>query len=308
MTAIGEKIASLRREANMTQADLGDALCVTAQAISKWERGQAEPDISTLLRIAELFHVSTDELLKGDAISASDTPPAEEESPLCTEAEPAAEATPAPVQEKTMEEPVGNCAVCKQPVLPDEVGKKTPALLCKKCLNRNAPVGTCMTCGQTVTCRTLATKPPIIRCQSCAEGKPKLRTARSSSEENERTGSSYWNSSSPVRREFAKQARQQAQDSYYARTAILAVLYTVCYLVIVVLLSRGMVDSFLTTGSLGGGFSAYWALTSINQIVCTIACLLIASRKGRNGVGWLFGGLFLGNVGLLIISFLSDKE
>ena len=306
MTAIGEKIASLRREANMTQADLGDALCVTAQAISKWERGQAEPDISTLLRIAQLFHVSTDELLKGDAVPTSDAPPAEENT-SDTEEETEAEAMPATIQETESKEPIGTCAVCKQPVLPDEVGKKAPALLCKKCLNRNAPVGTCMTCGQTVTCLTLATKPPIIRCQSCTEGKPKLRTSRSS-EENDRSGASYWNSSSPVRSEFAKQARQQAQDSYYARTAILSVLYTVCYLVIAVLLARGMIDSILTTGSLEGGFSAYWALTSINQIICTIACLLIASRKGRNGVGWLFGGMFLGNVGLLIISFLSDKE
>ncbi len=170
MTAIGEKIASLRREANMTQADLGDALCVTAQAISKWERGQAEPDISTLLRISELFHVSMDELLKGDSTPAPEAPPAGAETAAhAVVAEGMAEPAPAPapVQEKIKEAPVGNCAVCKQPVSPDEVGRRTPILLCNTCLHRKTPVGSCMKCGREVCPADLSTAPPIVICNRC---------------------------------------------------------------------------------------------------------------------------------------------
>lgn len=179
MTTIGEKIASLRREANMTQADLGDALCVTAQAISKWERGQAEPDISTLLRIAELFHVSMDELLKGDSAPAPEAPPAGAETAVNVGgAEGAAEPAPAPapVQEKIKEAPVGNCAVCKQPVSPDEVGRRTPILLCRTCLHRKTPVGTCMKCGREVCPADLSTAPPIMICEHC-QSDPHSNTA-----------------------------------------------------------------------------------------------------------------------------------
>lgn len=63
MQTLGERIASYRRAANMTQAELAEACSVTAQAVSKWENDLTAPDISLLPKLAELFHITTDELL-----------------------------------------------------------------------------------------------------------------------------------------------------------------------------------------------------------------------------------------------------
>lgn len=42
-------------------------------------------------------------------------------------------------------------------------------------------------------------------------------------------------------------------------------------------------------------------------IISTILCPIIAGYKGRSVLGWIFGGLFLGLIGLIIISFLPSK-
>ncbi len=63
MRRIGQTIARLRREHNMTQMALADAMGVSFQAVSNWERGQSMPDISKLPELAELFSTSIDELL-----------------------------------------------------------------------------------------------------------------------------------------------------------------------------------------------------------------------------------------------------
>ncbi len=60
---IGEKICQLRKDRGMTQEMLAEQLVISAQAISKWERGIANPDIELIPRIAKLFGISTDELL-----------------------------------------------------------------------------------------------------------------------------------------------------------------------------------------------------------------------------------------------------
>jgi len=60
---IGDKIALLRKQNNMTQEELANKLSVTPQAVSKWENGITSPDISLLGSIAQLFHITTDELL-----------------------------------------------------------------------------------------------------------------------------------------------------------------------------------------------------------------------------------------------------
>lgn len=45
----------------------------------------------------------------------------------------------------------------------------------------------------------------------------------------------------------------------------------------------------------------------INTIISTIACPIIASHKNRSVVGWLFGGFFLGLIGLIIVACLKSK-
>lgn len=55
MKSVGERIAELRKEKNMTQETLAAALNVSSQAISKWENNASMPDISLLPRIADAF-------------------------------------------------------------------------------------------------------------------------------------------------------------------------------------------------------------------------------------------------------------
>ena len=75
---IGEKIAELRREKGVTQAELADQLHFTRQAVSNWERGVTEPDAHTLPVLAAYFGITTDELL--GAAPVRNAPPAPEKT------------------------------------------------------------------------------------------------------------------------------------------------------------------------------------------------------------------------------------
>ena len=59
---LGRNIRRLRLEHGMTQRQLAWHLLVSVQAVSKWERGQAYPDLALLIPIARLFDVTLDEL------------------------------------------------------------------------------------------------------------------------------------------------------------------------------------------------------------------------------------------------------
>ena len=60
---IGEKIKELRKAQDITQDKLADYLKISYQAVSKWEKGVALPDITLLPKLANFFGVSADELL-----------------------------------------------------------------------------------------------------------------------------------------------------------------------------------------------------------------------------------------------------
>lgn len=64
MSEISEKIYTLRMQAHMTQADFAERMDVSRQTVSKWELGVALPEMDKLVAISNLFHVSTDYLLK----------------------------------------------------------------------------------------------------------------------------------------------------------------------------------------------------------------------------------------------------
>jgi len=66
MTHFNEKIKKLRKQSDMTQEQLAEYMCVSPQAISRWETGATCPDISALPQLAELFDVTIDELLGVD--------------------------------------------------------------------------------------------------------------------------------------------------------------------------------------------------------------------------------------------------
>ena len=63
---MGKFIAVMRKANGMTQQELGDKLMVSDNTVSKWERDERMPDISLLPAIAEVFGITTDELLRGE--------------------------------------------------------------------------------------------------------------------------------------------------------------------------------------------------------------------------------------------------
>ncbi len=62
---IGHNIVALRRGAGLKQSELAERLNYSDKAVSKWECGDAVPDILTLTRISEMFGVTLDWLVKG---------------------------------------------------------------------------------------------------------------------------------------------------------------------------------------------------------------------------------------------------
>ncbi len=63
--AFGNFIRELRLEKGLSQAQLGEACGVSNKAVSKWENGASKPSMDTLRRLADLFGVTTEELLAG---------------------------------------------------------------------------------------------------------------------------------------------------------------------------------------------------------------------------------------------------
>lgn len=73
----GENIYRLRTEKNMSQGDLADALEVSRQSVSKWENNSAVPELEKVVKMAQIFEVTIDELITGQvpALSGSSTEP-----------------------------------------------------------------------------------------------------------------------------------------------------------------------------------------------------------------------------------------
>lgn len=59
---IGPMLKKLRRECDMTQADVAKKLNVSQQAVQKWESGTNEPDFKTAFKIASMFGVTVEAL------------------------------------------------------------------------------------------------------------------------------------------------------------------------------------------------------------------------------------------------------
>ena len=65
MNDIAAHLKDLRREKKLSQEALAQALHVTRQTVSAWERGVARPDVDTLLRLAQVLEVEPERLLYG---------------------------------------------------------------------------------------------------------------------------------------------------------------------------------------------------------------------------------------------------
>ena len=63
---IGNKIKEARNGAELTQDQAAEKIMVSRQTISNWETGNTIPDIASVIKMSDLYHISLDELLKGD--------------------------------------------------------------------------------------------------------------------------------------------------------------------------------------------------------------------------------------------------
>lgn len=63
-----EKLLTLRKAKNLTQEQLAEKLNVSRQSISKWESGQATPELEKIVALSAVFDVTTDYLLKSSEI------------------------------------------------------------------------------------------------------------------------------------------------------------------------------------------------------------------------------------------------
>jgi len=63
---LSERLHQLRKEADFSQEYVAEKLEVSRQALSKWENGQANPDINNIKKLSELYGKSTDYILFGE--------------------------------------------------------------------------------------------------------------------------------------------------------------------------------------------------------------------------------------------------
>ncbi len=70
---VAEKLVYLRKENKMTQAELAEKLNYSDKSVSKWERGEALPDIEVIVKIGKLFNVSLDYIVSEDDVKVPTT-------------------------------------------------------------------------------------------------------------------------------------------------------------------------------------------------------------------------------------------
>lgn len=118
---LGEKICALRKNSGMTQAELGNKLGVTYQAVSKWERADSLPDFEMMSKIAKLFGVPISYFESGGEL-----------------AEVGAEATAVYGLNSQLlsKDVLGVCTVCGKFVNRGDVADNSGKLVCKSCLKR----------------------------------------------------------------------------------------------------------------------------------------------------------------------------
>lgn len=73
MLHLSENLKKYRLLKNLTQEDVTEYLGITAQSVSKWERGESYPDITFLPALANIFETSVDLLIGMDTIRAEET-------------------------------------------------------------------------------------------------------------------------------------------------------------------------------------------------------------------------------------------
>ena len=119
----GQLIAYHRKRLKLTQAELGEKVNVTAQAVSKWEKGLSEPDLATIQKLGKIFEIDVTEFFAEEPAevavgSGSHEGAFEEAAPAISSHEEAAPAS-YPMSGTVPSEPkiiVGYCDRCKRPI------------------------------------------------------------------------------------------------------------------------------------------------------------------------------------------------
>ncbi|EGJ26396.1 helix-turn-helix domain-containing protein [Streptococcus porcinus] len=71
MNKFAEQLKNYRLKKNYSQDALADRLFISRQAISKWENGDSTPDLENLVKLAEIFDVTLDQLVRGKELASS---------------------------------------------------------------------------------------------------------------------------------------------------------------------------------------------------------------------------------------------
>ena len=59
-------LKTLRKKKRITQKDLANALHISQTSVSKYERGESEPDLEMVIKMADFFGVTIDEFVRGE--------------------------------------------------------------------------------------------------------------------------------------------------------------------------------------------------------------------------------------------------
>jgi transcriptional regulator with XRE-family HTH domain len=69
---IGQFIAEMRKEQGLTQKALAEKLMISDKTVSKWECGNGMPEVSLMMPLCEILHISVNELLTGKRLQSSE--------------------------------------------------------------------------------------------------------------------------------------------------------------------------------------------------------------------------------------------
>ena len=129
--SLGKKLSGYRRDAGYTQQQLGDLLNVSAQAVSKWENDQAEPDLQMLRRLCLIYKIKMDDLFDEESAATERAPQAESAAPAgrAGSAEEKAPPSSVPAERK----PLGHCVSCGKAVYKGNAARTVAGLYCRQC-------------------------------------------------------------------------------------------------------------------------------------------------------------------------------
>ena len=71
---VAKNLTELRTKARLTQLQLAEMLNYSDKAVSKWERGEAVPDLRVLIKLAELYGVTLDDIVRGQSVAPNIEP------------------------------------------------------------------------------------------------------------------------------------------------------------------------------------------------------------------------------------------